>query len=370
MAGSPFAGSGAGNGIAIDPTGHFAYVASAGINAYIINQSTGALTAISGSPYTIPAAANGVTVDPTGKFLYASIFGNTSTAQTAPDVITYSINTASGALTQIATQGVDGNQGENLAISTGTKAVSYTPKFAYVANQGSDDISEYAINGASGALTAISGSPLADKNGPYLIVAMPSGAFVYTGNANHSISEYSVNASTGALSLVRGSPINGFGSVNGLATDPANGYLLVLDSSKQELSSYTINSSTGALMLLSRSAVPTTTAQALALDPTGTIAIVTSLTEVDYYAVDNGSLAPLKSQSGRNFPIEVATDQSSQYVFVAENTGNTVATYAMPFGGLLSSATTGNNPRAVVAEPSGKYSTWPIREMGRFLFTA
>jgi 6-phosphogluconolactonase (cycloisomerase 2 family) len=250
---------------------------------------------------------------------------------------------------------VDGNQGENLAISTGTKAVSYTPKFAYAANQGSDNISEYAINGASGALTAISGSPLADKNGPDLIMATPSGAFVYTGNANHSISEYSVNASTGALSLVGGSPINGFGSVNGLAMDPANGYLLVLDSTKQELSSYTINSSTGALTLLSSSAVPTTTAQAVALDPTGTIAIVTSLTEVDYYAVDNGFLAPLKSQSGSNFPIAVSTDQGSQYVFVAEKTGNAVATYAMPFGGLLSSATTGNNPRAVAAEPSGKF---------------
>jgi 6-phosphogluconolactonase (cycloisomerase 2 family) len=63
----------------------------------------------------------------------------------------------------------------------------------------------------------------------------------------------------------------------------------------------------------------------------------------------------LKAQSGTSFPIAVTTDQSSQYVFVAENTGNAVASYALPFGGLLSSATTGNNPRAVVAEPSGKY---------------
>jgi 6-phosphogluconolactonase (cycloisomerase 2 family) len=313
------------------------------------------LAAISGSPYTIPAAANGVTVDPTGKFLYASIFGNLTSAQTAPDVITYSIHTATGALTQMATQGVDGNQGESLAISTGTKAAAYTPKFVYATNQGTQNISEYTINGVTGALTAITGSPLSDTNGPQLIAATPSGAFVYTGNANNSISEYSVNATTGALRLLSGSPITGFGSVNGLAVDPASGFLLVLDGTKQALSSYAINSGSGNLTLLSSSATPTTTSQSVALDPTGTVAIVTSLTEVDYYQLNNGVLAPLKSQTGTNFPIAVATDQSSQYVFVAENTGNAVATYAMPFGGLLSSATTGNNPRAVIAEPSGKY---------------
>jgi 6-phosphogluconolactonase (cycloisomerase 2 family) len=355
ITGSPFPGSGAGNAIAVDPTGHFLYVASTGIDAYSINQTTGALTAISGSPYSIPAAAFGVTIDPTGKFLYASIFGNLNAPQTAPDVITYSINTATGGLTQMRTQGVDGNQGESLVISTGARAVTYTPKFVYATNQGSQNISEYTINDATGALTAISGSPVADTNGPQLIAATPSGAFVYTGNADNSISEYSVNASTGALTLVSGSPLTGFGSIQGLAVDPSSGFLLVLDGTKQALSSYAINPSTGALTLLSSSATPTTTSQSVALDPTGTVAIVTSLTAVYYYQVTNGVLAPLKSQTGTNFPIALATDQSSQYVFVAENTGNAVATYAMPFGGLLSSATTGNNPRAVVAEPSGKY---------------
>ncbi len=355
VTGSPFPGSGPGNGVVVDPSSHFLYVASTGINAYTINQSTGALTAITGSPYTIPAAANAVTVDPTGKFLYASIFGNLTTVQTAPDVISYSINTTTGALTQIASQGVDGNQGESLAISTGTKEVTYTPKFAYATNQGSQNISEYSINDSTGVLTALTGSPLGDTNGPQLITATPSGAFVYTGNANKSISEYSVNATTGALTLVSGSPITGFGSVKGLAVDPVSGFLLVLDATNQRLSSYTITPTTGALTLLSSSAVPTATAQSLALDPTGTVAIVTSLTAVDFYQVNNGVLAPLKAGTGASFPIAVATDQTSQFAFVAENTGNAVVTYALPSGGILSSAVTGNNPRAVVAEPSGKY---------------
>ena len=355
VTGSPFPGSGAGNGITVDPTSHFVYVASTGIDAYAINQTTGALTAITGSPYTIPAAANGVTVDPTGRFLYASIFGNLTSAQTSQDVITYSINTTTGALTEIGSQGVAGNQGELFAIGTGTKPVAFSPKFVYATNQVSSNISEFTINDSTGALTAVSGSPLADTNDPQLIAATPSGAFVYTGNGNKTISEYSVNATTGALTLVSGSPLSGLGSVDGLAAEPANSFLLVLDAKRQLLLSYNINPGTGALTLNSSSAIPTTTAQAVALDPTGTVAIVTSLTAVDYYQVNNGALAPLKANTGSSFPIAAATDQTSQYVFVAENTGNTVATYAMPFGGVLSSATTGNNPRAVLAEPSGKY---------------
>jgi 6-phosphogluconolactonase (cycloisomerase 2 family) len=355
VSGSPFAGSGPGNGIIVDPTSQFLYVASTGLDAYSINQTTGALTAITGSPYTTPAAAFGVTIDPAGKFLYASIFGNLTIPQTAPDVVTYSINTTTGALTQISTQGVDGNQGELLAITTGKKAVVYTPKFAYATNQADKTISEWTINAATGALTAVAGSPLADTHGPQLIAATPTGAFVYTGNADNSISEYSVNASTGALTLIAGSPITGFGSVSALVVDPTSSFMLVLDSTNQVLDSYTINATTGALTFLASSPTPTTTSQTVALDPTGTLAIVTSLISVDYYKVNNGALSPLKSNSGTNFPLSAAVDQSSQYVFVAELNGNVVVTYALPSGTQLSSAVTGNNPRAVLAEPSGKY---------------
>lgn len=353
VTGSPFGGSGAGNGVAIDPTGNFLYVASTGIDAYSVNQTTGALKAVSGSPYAIPAAANGVTVDPTGRFLYASIFGNLTTTQTAPDVITFSIS-ATGALTQLESQGVDGNQGESFAISTGPKPVIYTPTFAYAANRGSQNISEYSITNGTGALTALTGSPLGDSNGPQLVAATPSGAFVYTGNSNNTVSEYSVGP-TGALTLVTGSPITGFGSVTALAVDPTSSFLLVLDATNQLLSSYTINQTTGALKFLASSSTPNTTSQTVALDPTGTIAILTSLTAIDYYQVDNGVPSPLKAGTATDFPEAVASDQTSQYAFVAENTGNTVATYSIPFGVLLSSATTGNGPKAVVAEPSGKY---------------
>jgi 6-phosphogluconolactonase (cycloisomerase 2 family) len=353
ITGSPFPGSGAGSGLVVDPAGRSLYEASTGINAYSINQSTGALTKISGSPYATPAAANGVTVDPTGAFLYASIFGNLTTTQTAPDVITYAINATTGALTRLGSQGVDGNQGESLAISTGPKPVTYTPKFAYATNQGSQNISEYTINGTTGALTAVSSSPLSDANGPQFIAATPSGTFVYTGNANNTISEYKVNTATGALTLVSGSPITGFGSVNSLVVDPTSSFLLVLDTTNQVIDSYSISPASGVLTFLNSSPNPTATSQTVTLDPTGTVAVVSSITTLYYYKVDNGLLSPLMASAVANPAVAAAVDQSSQYAFVLEQSG--VVTYSLPFGTSLSAAATGNNPRAVLAEPSGKY---------------
>jgi 6-phosphogluconolactonase (cycloisomerase 2 family) len=359
VTGSPFGGSGPANGITIDPTGKFLYIASTGVDAYTVNQTTGAVTKITGAPYTTPAAPFGVTVDPTGKFLYASIFGNLTSTQTSPDLITYSINATSGALTQLSAQGVAGNQGEAFAITLGTKAVTYTPKFAYIANQIDSTISEYTINDSTGALTAVTGSPISDKNGPFAVVATPSGAFVYTANYNstaYTVSEYSVNAKTGGLTLVSGSPITGFGGLAGsMAVDPTSSYLLVLDVTDQLIDTYTINPTTGALTFLSSAGTPNKFSQGLAFDPTGIVAEFISSNSVDYYRVNAGVLVGLAGTSSAVPPIGVTSDQSSQYAFVTDGNSNTVSTYAMPFLSLLSSATTGNFPSAVVAEPSGKY---------------
>ena len=49
-------------------------------------------------------------------------------------------------------------------------------RFVYVANGGSNSISAYAINAASGALTAIGGSPFPAGNVPYAIAVDPSGS--------------------------------------------------------------------------------------------------------------------------------------------------------------------------------------------------
>ena len=84
---------------AVDRTGRFFYVSNRGSNsiaAFTIDQTTGALTAVSGSPFATQAQPSGITFDPSGKYLYAANGG-------AASVTAYAINATSGALTVVNT---------------------------------------------------------------------------------------------------------------------------------------------------------------------------------------------------------------------------------------------------------------------------
>jgi hypothetical protein len=86
-------------------------------------------------------------MDPTGKFLYV---GNVANGGAAPAALVFSVNASTGALTQIRTQGIQGDSFYDLSLVTGTAPVAYTPSFAYVTNQTSKSISEFT-RGADGS---------------------------------------------------------------------------------------------------------------------------------------------------------------------------------------------------------------------------
>jgi 6-phosphogluconolactonase len=52
-------------------------------------------------------------------------------------------------------------------------AVDPSGKFAYVANAGDNTVSGYTINPATGALTAIAGSPFAEGAEPFSVAVDP-----------------------------------------------------------------------------------------------------------------------------------------------------------------------------------------------------
>ena len=80
-------------------------------------------------------------------------------------------------------------------------AVDPAGKFAYVANSGSNDVSIFAINAASGILTRT--AAVAAGSSPSSIAIHPSGNFAYvTNSSSNDISMYSVNTTTGALTLI------------------------------------------------------------------------------------------------------------------------------------------------------------------------
>ena len=76
-----------------------------------------------------------------------------------------------------------------------------TGKFAYVANSGSNDVSMYTINAATGVLSSI--GAIAAGLSPSSIAIHPSGKFAYvTNSGSNNVSMYSIDAATGALVLM------------------------------------------------------------------------------------------------------------------------------------------------------------------------
>ena len=140
--------------VTVDPSGKFAYVENSfngtggnSVSAYTIDATTGALTSVG----AVAAGTNprSVTVDPSGMFAYV-------TNLVSNDVSAYTINATNGVLTALGR--VRARAGSaSIAMAGGTAAVSYTPKFAYVANYFSGNVSAYTINAGTGALTSVGG---------------------------------------------------------------------------------------------------------------------------------------------------------------------------------------------------------------------
>ena len=157
VAGSPFGTDSGPNAVAGNVTGTFAFVAnqnypngSGSVSVYSIDATSGALTPVTGSPFgDADGEPYGLAVDPTGKFAYVTnLFSN--------NVSAYTIDATSGALTPVAGSPFATAGGE----PEGT-AVDPTGKFVYVPNSGANNVSAYTIDATTGALTPVAGSPFA-----------------------------------------------------------------------------------------------------------------------------------------------------------------------------------------------------------------
>jgi len=155
ISGSPFAAGAGANSIAVDPTGTYAYVANesaATITAFSIAGTSGALSPVSGSPYNTGSDVQAISVDPAGAHVYAA------NATAANDVAAFAITPSSGALTV----------GANVAAGALPASLVLDPAgtFAYVVNFDSNDVSVYAIDGGTGGLSSVSGSPFLTGSAP------------------------------------------------------------------------------------------------------------------------------------------------------------------------------------------------------------
>lgn len=203
IAGSPYGAGTEPYAIAIDPTGKFAYVANVGSNnvsAYAIDATSGALTRVKGSPFRVGIEPVSATVDPKGKFIYVA-------ALVSDDIYAFSIDSSSGALRRLTgSPFADGYVPKNLVIAP-------TGRFAYAPNYGDRQegasVSAYSIDSTRGTLTPLADSPFKDgsvHSNPITGAVDSTSKFTYiTNEGSNNISVYAV-AAGGALRKVKGSP--------------------------------------------------------------------------------------------------------------------------------------------------------------------
>ena len=244
VGGAPFSGD-AGSfpqSVAVDPSGQFVYTANSGafgLWAFTIDSSTGALNQISGSPYASCGECLSVVIHPSGKFLYAMCTG---CAVGHADIVGYSIDGITGALTPLA--------GSPYPASSGPIGMTVHPsgKFLYVADFNSNTVSGYAID-ASGGLSAVPGSPFPSGTFPIAVAVDPSGKFLYSANyESNDVSGYTISATTGRLTTMASSPFKaGPAGPHAVAVDPTGQFLLVGISGLSVVDEFPIDLNTGKL---------------------------------------------------------------------------------------------------------------------------
>ncbi len=127
---------------------------------------------------------------------------------TSTSVYAYTIDAASGALT--AVPGSPFTAGENPV----SAAVDVSGRFLFVANNANtangNSVSAFSIDSNTGVLTPVSGSPFAASPFPLFVAVDPSGQYVYVGlDSSPGIAAFVINQATGGLTPMAGSPFPG-----------------------------------------------------------------------------------------------------------------------------------------------------------------
>lgn len=206
-----------------------------------MNTSTGALTQLSS------VAGNqggfGIVANPAATFLYTDDVVNGG-------IDAFSIG-ASGALTAVSGSPFPMPSGWSV-LFVDSLAIDPAGKFLYAPDSASNVIAGFTINSSTGALTPMSGSPFAAGMSPQQVVVHSSGKFLYASNGTDpdgSISAFTIDTSTGALTPISGSPfpVAPVGGSDGLTIDPSGKFLYATAPLSNCIAAFTIDSTTGVL---------------------------------------------------------------------------------------------------------------------------
>ena len=263
-------------GLVAHPTADFLYVSwySGVLTVFAIDPATGALSLTSSVALGREFIKNAAVITPDGRYLYQDdVYPDETYPNIALQIAGFSANSATGVVGPVPGSPVapalqPGSSPRAMAIDPSGKFLYVSYEFLVV-NVGSDGgLAAYSIDAASGALSAVPGSPFAvggvpnsvaiDASGRFLIVS----TFPREGEApGNCLAVFSIDPDTGALTSVPGSPFGPMHSCGIVAADPSAPYVyagsaLQSENTPATVSALSVDQTTGALGLIGQTTIP------------------------------------------------------------------------------------------------------------------
>jgi 6-phosphogluconolactonase len=252
-----------------------------------------------------------------------------------------------------------GTVGSSGVTTIAVSCVINPPRFLYVANRGSGDVSGYTIDAVSGALATITGSPFTTGSLPVAIAVDPTGAYVYVANqTGGNISAFTIDRATGALTAVIGSPFATGALPTSVAVDPSSSFVYVTNRSAGTVSGYAITAGSGALTALSGGVIASgRSPSAVTVDPLGEFVYAANQSDGTFSVLSiNGGM--LSADAGSPFlagasPSALALDPTGHYLYLANSAANTLtAIGGLPVSGSAAPGPIGGSPYATDLTPT------------------
>jgi 6-phosphogluconolactonase (cycloisomerase 2 family) len=351
--------------LTLDAAGRFAYVTNTGSNdtySYAVDATTGAITEIAGSRVSTGAVPFDLILHGTGKFAYVANTGS-------PDISAYTVNASTGVLTPMAGSPFANNgvPGDVTPFNGGREPMLLHPngKLLFVRSTLSKTLSVFAIDPASGALSAAPGSPYGIGDGAVMQTLDPAGRFLFVANQGNSpgpgsISVFKVNVASGVLSEVSGSPFPLAGGPSFVSVDPSGEFVYASSYATNLLYGMKIDQTTGALKALDSGAAVLTGGRPIvalaipAVSHPGKVVtfsskvgyVVNSDDSISGYTIDaTGKLSPTPTspvQSNGAGVSALAVAPGGKHAYSANTTSSNVSVYDIDqtTGNLTPSTTT------------------------------
>ena len=214
-----------------------------------------------------------------------------------------------------------------------------TTAIVYVTNSGSDNISGFTVNGTTGGLSAVAGSPFANLSAPSAIAVSPNGFFAFaTNRQSNTVTAFRVGTDGGLLQA-SGTPTSPNPAPVGTAP-----------------SAVAVSEDTQFLYIANRGSDSVT---AFTIGATGTLTLIPP---------EAGTPNPVAA--GGSAPVSLIGSSNDRFLYVANSADNTVSVFQIEASGLLKLVPPTGSFRNPIAVGGTAPSALALSATGQFLYVA